>query len=567
MQPIRLLITPVLILIPLCYLAHPEDAPNHPRFADASSKVNLNFRYDSGALEKDYVLETNGSGLALFDYDNDGDLDMYFVNASYFDLRPDQEKPTDRFYRNDGNWKFTDVTHESGLGSTEWGIGCAAADYDNDGDLDLYVTNWGSNLLYRNNGDGTFTDAAKEAGVQSGNWGASCAFGDIDLDGDLDLYVTRYVDFDLEKVPKRGERASCTLGGAIPVHCGPKGLIPLGDELYQNNGDGTFTDISQKSGIRQIENAYSLGVFFLDFDLNGLPDIYVTNDQFPNYLFQNNGDGTFEEVGIIAGVSYSGMGEVQSGMGVDCGDLNGDGLEDIVVMNYAQDYNTFYKNEGDGFFVDVSKEANLYFDTFHQLSWSLLFLDVEFDGDLDMFIANGHVMPQIDQTDAKQGFKQKNQLFLNDGRANFKNISSLAGEVFDIELSSRGSAFGDLDGDGDQDIVVCNMDECPTIYENVSDSGNHWIGLDLIGTTSSRTPLGAWATVKTKDKEWKKYHRGSFGYASQSELILRFGLGQATSVESITIQWPTGISEQYTVNGVDKVVKIVEGSGAKQSLP
>ncbi len=536
-----------------------------PHFIDASSKANLKFRYDSGVKDKDYIIEVNGSGVALFDYDNDGDLDIYMVNASYLDLKPEDEHPTDRFYRNDGDWKFTDITQAAGLGSIGWGIGCSAADFDNDGDLDLYVTNWGSNHFYQNNGDGTFTDIAQKAGVQSENWAAGCAFGDFDLDGDLDLYVTRYLDFSLEIVPKRGERASCTIGGEIPVHCGPKGLIPISDLLYRNNGDGTFTDISKESGILQVENAYGLGVFFMDYDIDGNPDIYVTNDQFPNFLFRNNGDGTFEEIGIVAGVSYSGMGDVQSGMGVDCGDLTGDGKEDIVVMNYAQDYNTFYKNEGDGFFSDATKEANLYFDSFHKLSWSILFLDVEFDGDLDMFIANGHVIPQVDQTDAKEGYKQTNQLFLNDGQAHFKHVSKEAGDVFQTKLSSRGCAFGDLDGDGDQDIVVCNMDDIPTIYENQNDSGNHWIGIDLVGTASNRTALGSWVTVKTKDKQIKKYHRGSFGYASQSELTLRFGLAKASHIESITVLWPTGISENYSIEGVDKVVKIIEGQGKPAS--
>lgn len=534
-----------------------------PVFQDATQKANLKFHYESGALEKDYIIETNGSGVALFDFDGDGDLDIYLINASHLDLKPDQPKPSHAFYRNDGNWKFTDITKEAGLGSTEWGVGCAAADYDNDGDLDLYVTNWGPNHLYRNNGDGTFTDVAAEAGVQSDNWGAGCAFGDIDLDGDLDLYETRYVDFDTVKVPKRGERASCSLGGAIPVHCGPKGLIPLPDRLFRNNGDGTFTDISETSGINLVENAYGLGVLFLDYNLDGLPDLYVVNDQFRNFLFENKGDGTFEEMGLFAGLSYNGMGEIQSGMGVVCSDFDGDLLEDIVVANYAQDYKTFYKNQGNGFYADMTKEANLYFDTFHYLAWGLLSLDVEFDGDIDLFISNGHVLPQIDQTDAKIGFKQTNQLFLNNGKGHFTDVSCRAGELCLQKRSARGCAFGDLDDDGDQDIVVSNMDEEPTLYENMGGSGNHWIGVQLVGTSCNRDAFGSWVKLKYDGIETIHYHRGAFGYASQSEMTLRFGLGQSTKVDSIEVTWPDGGFETFMADRVDTIHRLVQGEGKR----
>jgi len=538
-----------------------SDVPLIPEFQDATQKTGIGFIHESGSLEKDYIIEVNGSGVALFDYDNDGDLDVYFVNGSYLNMPANQEKPIDRLYRNDGGWTFVDVTKESGLGNAGWGYGCAAADYDNDGDLDLYVTNWGPNCLYRNNGDGTFTEIAKAAGVDESGWSSGCAFGDYDLDGDLDLYVTNYCDFDPKKIPKRGEKASCTLQGEIPIHCGPKGLTPVPDTFYRNNGDGTFTDISESSGIRSVENVFGLGVIFLDYDLDGLPDIYTTNDVNPNYVFHNNGDGTFEETGLITGLSYSGSGQPQSGMGVDCGDLDGDGFEDIAVLNYAQDYNTFYKNEGDGFFTDSTKAANLHITTYHPLGWGLLFFDPDYDSDLDLFVANGHVIPQVDQTSAKLGYKQTNQLFLNDGKGYFEDRSLQAGEGLFVKQSSRGCAFGDLDGDGDQDIVINNMNAAPTILENTTKKMNHWLGVQLRGYQSNRGGIGSWVTVKTPSREIKRYHRGAFGYASQSELILRFGLGSETEIESVTVQWTTGKKESYTSVQFDTVNLLEEGRG------
>lgn len=559
-QPLHCVSVALLFLVPARSISFAEQV-FIPQFQDATEKAGLSFRHESGTEEKDYIIEVNGSGLGLFDYDNDGDLDIYFVNASYLGVKDGQKPPMDQLFRNEGNWKFTNVTNEAGLGCTEWGYGCSVADFDNDGDLDLFVTNWGPNCLYRNNGDGTFTDIAAQAGVAEEMWGGSSAFGDYDLDGDLDLYVTNYLDFDPAVIPKRGERASCNLEGDIMIHCGPKGLTPIPDSFYRNNGDGTFTDVSEESGIRAVENGFGLGVFFLDYDLDGYPDIYVSNDVSPNYLFRNNGDGSFEEMGLIAGVSYNRDGDVQSGMGVECGDLNHNSYEDIVVMNYAQDYNTVYKNEGDGFFTDISREANLYSNSYHQLSWSLILVDVEYDGDLDIFISNGHVIPQVDLTDAKLGYKQKNQLLMNDGKCRFQDISDRAGDAFQVKLSSRGCALGDLDGDGDQDIVVSNMDCGPTIYENSSGAGNHWIGIHLTGTKSNRNAFGSWVTVKTEEREISKYHRGSFGYASQSELTLRFGLGKSSEVEFIKVKWPTGDSELFKVNGINTIHQLTEGRG------
>lgn len=549
----RVILLSVLLYSP--YLIVAQEIP-YPQFTDATKKAGFDFQHLSGNPEKDYIIDVNGAGVALFDYDNDGDLDVYFVNGSVRNLPDDTPPPRDQFYRNDGDWKFTNVTDEAGLGSTEWGCGCAVADFDNDGDLDLYVTNWGPNKLYVNNGDGTFTENAANAGVNFEQWSAGCAFGDFDVDGDLDLYVTNYIDFDTAKIPARGERASCVLAGEIPVHCGPKGLPALHDIFYRNNGDGTFTDISEESGITMVEKAFGLGVVFMDYNMDGLPDMYVANDQYPNYMFENKGDGTFEEVGLLLGVSFNAMGESQSGMGVDAGDLNGDGLDDIMVLNYANDYNTIYRNDGDGFFTDSTKEANVYFPSFHHLGWGLVFLDAEYDGDLDLFLTNGHVLPQVDQTSAKLGYNQLNQLYLNNGNGMFEEVSEHAGNGFLVKESSRGCAYGDLDGDGDQDLIVSNMDTAPTVYENQSNLGNHWLGIQLEGTHGNRDGFGAWVTINTANKTYKKYHRGAFGYASQSELTLRFGLGAETEVKEVIVDWLGSGQESYAVELVNTVIRL-----------
>ncbi len=530
-----------------------------PEFANASAKARLTFTHNAGSLEKDYIIEANGSGVALFDYDNDEDLDIYLVNGSWLELPPGKEQPVDKLFRNDGDWKFTDVTKQAGLGSPRWGCACGVADVDNDGDRDLYVANWGPNQLYINNGDGTFTEVGKEAGVDNDCWAGSCAFGDYDGDGYVDLYVSNYLEFDVETIPKRGDPGGTVTEGDIPVHCGPGGLTPTPDILYHNNGDGTFTDVSEKSGIRNVRTAYGLGVLFIDGDRDDLPDIYVANDYLSNFLFKNKGDGTFEDIAVEAGVSYDGMGRPQHGMGVDAGDLTGDNQEDILVLNYDKEPCTLYENEGDGFFIDISKEAGLYFDTYDRVSWGCVLLDAEYDGDLDIFIANGHVWPQIDQTNYTLSYRQQNQLFLNNGTGRFRNVTDDAGDVFEIKSCSRGCAYGDLDNDGDLDVIVNELDAPPTIYENLGGSGNHWLGVNLTGTSCNRDAIGSWVTVRTSEKEISRYLRSGCGYASHSEMVLRFGLGKCPEVKGITVRWPDGTEEQFACPGIDRIVHLVQG--------
>ncbi len=547
-----------LLVFCLSIVGHADDV-FIPQFADASEKAGLAFTHNAGTPEKDYIIEANGSGVALFDYDNDEDLDIYLVNGSWLELPPGKEQPIDRLFRNDGNWKFTDVTKEAGLGSPHWGCACGVADIDNDGDRDLYVANWGPNQLYLNNGDGTFTEIGKQAGVDNESWAGSCAFGDYDGDGYVDLYVSNYLDFDVNTVPKRGAPGGTVTAGNIPVHCGPGGLPPTPDILYRNDGDGTFTDVSEESGIRNVRTAYGLGVLFLDADLDGLQDIYVANDYLSNFLFRNKGDGRFEDIAVEAGVSYDEMGRPQHGMGVDAGDLTGDNLEDIFVLNYDKEHCTLYQNEGDTFFIDVSKEAGLYFDTYDRVSWGVVLFDTEYDGDLDIFISNGHVWPQIDQTNYVLSYRQKNQLFLNNGTGRFRNVTDEAGGVFATKRCSRGCAYGDLDGDGDLDVIVNELDERPTIYENLGGFENHWLGVRLTGTTCNRDALGSLVTVKTPKKRISRYLRSGCGYASHSEMILRFGLGQSTEVDQLTVRWPDGTEETFTCPGIDRILDLPQG--------
>ncbi len=539
----------------------------HVSFLDATEKSGVKFFTVCGGKDKDYVVEVNGAGVALLDYDLDADLDIYLVNGSKlsppYGEGPGDPPPSDALFRNMGDLKFEDVTEAAGLTESGFGCGVAVADYDNDGDPDIFVTQYGPDRLWQNNGDGTFSDVTAQAGVGDPEWGASAAFLDYDRDGWSDLCVVNYLVFNPATVKKRGEDTTCQYKGQL-ILCGPIGLPTAPCTLYRNRGDGTFEDASDRSGLRSVEPSYGLGIGVLDFDADDWPDIYVANDTRPNFLFRNRGDGTFEEIGMHSGVALNDQAASQAGMGVATVYLRPDAPEDLFVTNYEDDTNTYYRNEGNGFFSEMTSELGLAEPCFKHLGWATFFFDPDLDGDLDLFIAQGHVVAQADAIPSSPGYRQPNKLFLNDGSGRFRDVSSKAGPGLRVEKSSRGAAFGDLDGDGDADIVVNEIDNFATVLENEGKPTNHWLAVRAVGTKSNRDGIGAVVRVKSGGRVQRWRVGSGSTYASQSELTARFGLGSSGRVEELHVRWPTGVEERFAVPGVDRVVKVVEGEGAKE---
>ena len=429
------------------------------RFVDVAAQAGLTLLNVCGGPTKDYIVEVNGNGAAFFDYDNDGDLDVLVVNGSTLEGMKGRGDPMLALYKNDGKGHFDDVTPSSGMGVRGWGMGACVADYDNDGSQDVYVTAFGPNVLYRGSGDGTFTDVTARANVGDPHWSTNCAFADYDRDGDLDLYVANYLSFSDRSIPKRGASQDCRYLG-VDVMCGPKGLAGEPDVLYRNNGDGTFTDVSRAAGIAD-PGGYGFGVLFSDLDGDGWPDIFVANDSVANLLFHNNRNGTFSESGLASGLALSGDGKPQASMGADAADYDGDGQLDVFVTNFSQDYNTLYRNGG-AFFADVSHQAGVVTPSLAYLGWGTGFADFDNDRLVDLFVANGHVYPEIDKLGTRTTYRQRKQVFKNTGGGHFRDTTDEAGGGLLIEKSSRGAAFGDYDNDGDVDVLVINMNDRPT---------------------------------------------------------------------------------------------------------
>ncbi len=486
----------------------------------------LDFQHRSGGPEKTYIVETMGSGVALFDYDSDGDLDIYLVNAGT--LVPFAGEP-DRLFRNDGALGFEDVTRAAGLGVDGFGQGVAVADGDNDGDPDLYVTSYGPNALYRNNGDGTFTAVA--AGVEDPRWSASAAFGDVDGDGFLDLYVCNYLDFDRELLDRLIPQRFCEWKG-LSVNCGPRGFPHVSGALFRNRGDGTFEDRTAAAGLESLQ-AYPLGAVFSDFDLDGDADLYVASDSTGNLLFENRGDGTFEDRSLLSGASFSHAGEAQAGMGVDSGDVNGDGLPDLVVSNFSDDYDTLYLNQGGMTFLDSSDLLGLAVPTLPYLGWSVLLEDFDADFDLDLFKVNGHVYPQVDGSGTGESFQQPMQLFWNHEGRSFRGAAS---SMLDEPRAARGAAVGDLDSDTDPDVVVSVLDSEPVVLVH---QGSAVVSLSLVGRTSNREGIGAKVWAEGSGRKWLREIRRARGYLSSSEPVARF-----PEVDRLTIEWPSGARDE-----------------------
>lgn len=523
----------------------------NPRFHDATQEAGIAFVHVNGANGQKFVIETVGPGGGFFDYDGDGRLDIYLINGGAVPGTEYDPAPQNALYRNRGDGTFADVTEHASVGDMGYGMGCAVGDIDNDGDLDLYVTNFGANVLYRNEGDGTFADVTGAAQVGDEGWGASAAFADIDRDGFVDLYVGNYHNFSYTN-----HRVCAEGGSGLQLYCGPEAFDGVTDVLYRNEGDGTFVDITTAAGLGSAEGK-ELGVVFGDVDLDGDPDLYLANDKTLNFLYLNDGTGHFADEALLAGVAYNEDGDVEAGMGVDMGDYDNDGDPDLFVTNFQWETNTLYKNLGDGSFVDETFLAGLGKGSIAYLSWGTRFFDVDNDGDRDLFIANGHLESDVEQYE-NATFPQRNQLFLNVGDGRFEEYVEDGGAL-SLKRVSRGAAFGDYDDDGDIDVLVANVAAAPTLMRNDGASG-HWVRLRLAGRDSNRAGIGTRVEVTSGGQVQTDEVRSGASYLSQSDVQLHFGLGTATSIERVVVYWPSGRVEEYADLGVNQEHLLVEGA-------
>jgi len=530
-------------------------------FVDITRQSGLDkFRQRSGSPEKTTILEAPGSGVALLDFDHDGWLDIYLLNGSTVPaLKGAEAPPHAMLFRNNHDGTFSDVTAKAGVANERWGFGVAAGDYDNDGWPDLYVANYGKNRLYHNNHDGTFTDVAEKAGVSLGGWSTGPTWGDYDNDGLLDLFVPGYVNFDVDHPPRGGKL--CQFRG-MNVFCGPQGLPGQNDHLFHNNGDGTFMDVSVKAGVSDPAGLYGLASVFVDVDDDGWLDLAVANDSVPNYLYRNRHDGTFEDIGLASGFALADDGHAQASMGIGVADYNRDGKVDFYVTSFSDDYNALYRNEGSGNFSDVAYRAGLGAPTLPFLAWGTGFLDFDNDGLGDIFVANGHVYPTVDQQPWGITYAQRPQLFRNLDGAKFQEVPPATGSGLADVLTARGAAFGDLFNDGNIDVVLNNLDSAPTLLRNTVKNGNHWISFQLVGGPKSpRDAIGAkiFVTAGAVRQRGDVFSGGSYG--SSSDPRVHFGLGASRTVDKVEVDWPSGRKETFSVPGADRIVKLVEGEG------
>jgi hypothetical protein len=546
-------------------LSSPAPAPSTRTglwLVDVSEEAGLDIVQVGAGPDVDYIIESLGSGGAWLDYDNDGDADLYLAQGA----RPGTPNagPPDRLLRNDGDPDgggvpvFSDVTTEAGLGDTLWSVGVAVADYDNDGDPDIYLTNWGPNRLYRNNGDGTFSEIAQPAGLADSGWGASAAWCDTDRDGDLDLYLANYVVFDFKRYPTRGGSAardeSACMWRGIDVFCGPRNMEPAADRLFRNDGDGdgdgipAFADVTASSGVALEQRHFGIAVHCFDADADGDDDIYVANDAQQNDFFVNRGDGTFREGALFAGLAYGEGGTEQAGMGIASGDYNGDGLPDVAVSNFSHDHDTLYRNDGDGRFTDVSYSAGLGAPSWLKLGWGARFVDLDQDGWEDLVVPYGHVFPQVDHRETGTGFRQRNGLYRNRGDGTFEELSGRSGPGMSLVKCSRALLPVDLDDDGDLDLLVTNLNDTPDLLRNDGAVGN-WLKVRLVGSRSNRDGVGARVSVTAGGRTQRREIRRETGYAGSTLPVAHFGLGRVRVVDDLQVHWPSGARTR--VNGIE----------------
>ncbi|HEV2882468.1 MAG TPA: CRTAC1 family protein [Pyrinomonadaceae bacterium] len=556
-------------------------------FEDVTAKTALAaFRHRAGSAAKDYILDTPSGGVAVFDYDSDGRPDIYLLNGSTFAALAGKERaPRAALYRNLGNWKFEDVTDKAGVANERWGMGVAVGDYDNDGRPDMFVSNYGTSRLYRNNGDGTFHDVAEKLGVARKGWSTGATFGDYDRDGRLDLFVPGYVEFDLKNLPANPADAGkpgaigqnfCQFRGA-PVMCGPRGLKGEGDTLYRQRADGTFEDVSKQTGTHDPQGYYGFASAFVHANDDDLIDLIVVNDSTPKQLYINRGGGKFEEVGYESGVALNENGREQAGMGLGVGDYDNDGRVDFYVTNFSDDSNTLYHNDGEGNFTDVTFQAGHGEPTIPFLGWGATFLDYDNDGWKDVLVANGHVYPLVDNYQWGTTWAQQLLLFRNVVNARgaqgagaseriFERVAAAPGSGLANAYAGRGLAVADFDADGRLDAVVNNMDAAPALLRNVSETKNHWLIIRLSGDTAKKSPrdaTGAIVYATTGALRQRLDLVSGAGYASQNDPCLHLGLGAAAKLDKLEVKWPDGTLEVVNVPGLDRVVTITEGKGAK----
>lgn len=520
---------------------------------DVTKETGITFTHTDGSSGRRYIVESVSAGLALFDYDGDGDVDIYFLNGAPLQGTKYDTVPKNRLYRNEGNWRFTDVTDQAGVGDTGFGLGVAAGDYDNDGDLDLYVNNYGPNVLYRNNGDGTFSDVTAQAGVANGHKvGAAANFLDMDNDGDLDLFVANYLDFTYENHLMR-------TSAGVPKYAGPMDFPPMSNDLFRNNGDGTFTDVSVVSGVAE-HRGWGMGAVAADYDNDGDTDIHIVNDVYANFLFENDGTGKFEEVGLITGLAYDLHGDDQGSMGVECGDYDNDGRLDFYQTSYAKELTTLYRNVDNSTFEDVTMITGAGASTYAYVTWGTGLVDFDNDGDRDIFVACGHLQDNIEVYDNTATSSVRNILLMNTGDGKFVDVSDQSGDGMKVKLRSRAAGFDDLDNDGDVDVVILNARRGPTILRNDSRNANHWIQICLRGVKTNRDGVGARVKVVAGDLEQIDEVHSGRGFQSHYGMRLHFGLGKRDHVDRIEVRWIGGGLDVFKDITVDQLLILTEGS-------
>ncbi len=523
------------------------------RFTDITQQAGITFKHVASP-DKKYIVESMSGGVALFDYDNDGYLDIYFVNSLTVDLVKSNQKTKSALYRNNGDGTFTDVSVKAGVSDVGWGMGVAAGDYDNDGFDDLYVTCLGKNRLFKNNGNGSFKDMTDGAGVGDPRWSTGAAFIDFDNDGKLDLFVSNYVAFDIKHLPEFGKGRTCQYKG-VAVQCGPRGLPGAGDSLYRNNGDGTFADVSNKAGVSDPNGYYGLGVICSDFDDDGWVDIFVANDSTPNFLYHNNGDGTFKEIGFSTGVAVNENGSEQGSMGVTLGDYDHDGKLDLFVTNFADEYNTLYHADGPNSFTDLSYASKVAAVSLPYVGWGTKFFDYDNDGWVDLYVANGHVYPQL------ENYRQRSLLHRNNRDGTFVEMATEPAAVLMQKRVGRGAAFGDIDNDGDVDMVINDLDGAPQLLRNDGGNANNFVLIRTIGVKSNRDGIGARVKVVAGDLTQIDEVRSGDSYISQSDLRLHFGLEKRSKISLIEVRWPSGVVDKVSDVSINRMLTIKEGQG------